>query len=161
MAKGMPFTIADLEAKGFKDDGTGSYAFRGFDAKDVERAVLKLATASITSLKKLPKPKPIGLIAIENVLRASGVPFINEHQFTSTRRYRFDVAVPSMMLAVEYEGIFSNDNGQNGHTGVKAYVKDCEKYNLATVQGWKVLRYTAKNYKHFIDDFKQLLTYKP
>lgn len=36
-------------------------------------------------------------------------------------------------------------------------MKDCEKYNLAAVNGWRVLRYHAKNYDEAIRDVAQLM----
>lgn len=163
MAKGTPFTEQDLLARGFRNNGSGIFSFVGkalgdtFKASsEFDKQVKKLPPV----LPALPKKRPAGLVAIENVLMAARIEFVNEYVFSETRMFRFDIAVPSMKLAIEYEGIFSKDNGQNGHTGVKHYVKDCQKYNLATVEGWKVLRYTAKNYKHFIDDLKQLITIK-
>jgi hypothetical protein len=158
-----PFTEQDLISRGFRNDGSGVFHFVGHTIKDfvdagsaMEKAMKKLPSA--TNLIPTPKKRPEGLLAIERVLIANRIEFVNEHEFSDKRKFRFDVAVVSMKLAIEYEGIFSNENGQNGHTGIKAYVKDCDKYNLATVEGWKVLRYTAKNYKNFLQDLTQLLT---
>lgn len=80
--------------------------------------------------------------------------YVEEHQFHDVRNFRFDWAITSMKIAIEYEGIFSK---KSGHTTVSGYTKDCIKYNLATLEGWKVLRYTAKNYKQISNDLKYLL----
>jgi very-short-patch-repair endonuclease len=80
--------------------------------------------------------------------------YVEELQFHDVRKFRFDWAIPSMKIAIEYEGIFSK---KSGHTTVGGYTKDCDKYNLATLEGWKVLRYTAKNYKQISNDLKYLL----
>ena len=65
------------------------------------------------------------------------------------RRFRFDWSVcvesEGLKLAVEYEGIFGR--GRSRHTTQTGYTADCEKYNLAALHGWLVLRYTASNYK--------------
>jgi len=37
------------------------------------------------------------------------------------------------------------------------YSKDCEKYNLAILNGWKVLRYTAVNFGNLEKDLNKLL----
>lgn len=83
---------------------------------------------------------------IEWVLRAHFKPeqIKREHKGIKGRLFRFDWAIPEYKLAIEYEGIFSN---KSRHTSVTGYATDCEKYNLATLQGWKVLRYTATNYQ--------------
>ena len=67
-----------------------------------------------------------------------------EYQFAKPRKFRFDIALPKEMIAIEYEGINSS---KSRHTTITGYTKDCEKYNLATMNGWKVFRYTALNYK--------------
>ena len=80
--------------------------------------------------------------------------YVEEHQFDPVRKYRFDWAIPELKIAIEYEGIFSK---KSGHTTVSGYTKDCDKYNLATVHGWKILRYTAKNYKNFPKELKNIV----
>lgn len=63
-----------------------------------------------------------------------------EYRFDSVRRFRFDLCWPSIRLAVEIEGA-TWTNGR--HTRGKGYEDDCRKYNLATIQGWRVLRFTT------------------
>lgn len=79
---------------------------------------------------------------------------IEEHQFHHTRKFRFDWCIPQLMIAIEYEGLMSE---KSGHTTINGYTKDCEKYNLAQIGGWKVLRYTALNYKNLERDLKKLI----
>lgn len=80
--------------------------------------------------------------------------FVTEMKFDEVRRFRFDWAIPDMKLAIEYEGIFSK---KSRHTTVSGYSTDVEKYNLATTQGWSVLRYTAANYLNFEQDLTKLI----
>jgi len=80
--------------------------------------------------------------------------YVEELQFHHKRLFRFDWAIPELKIAIEYEGIFSK---KSGHTTVTGYTKDCIKYNLAAIEGWKVLRYTAKNYENLSQDLKNLL----
>ena len=80
-----------------------------------------------------------------------------EYRFDEKRKFRFDFALPNLKIAVEYEGIFSE---KSRHTSVLGYSKDVEKYNLATIQGWSVLRYTAKNYKDAANDVFNLIELK-
>lgn len=75
-----------------------------------------------------------------------------EYRFAPPRRFRFDFAVPAARLAVEYEGINSR---RSGHTSIVGFTSDCEKYNLATLQGWRVLRYTMKNIEQLPLDLKK------
>ena len=103
--------------------------------------------------KKSIIPKSIGKykLHIISVLEASGLNYESEFIFSKERKFRFDWAVPQILVAIEYEGIFSE---KSGHTTLSGYKKDIEKYNLATKLGWKILRYTADNYLDFENDLK-------
>lgn len=76
-----------------------------------------------------------------------------EYKFDKERKFRFDFCIPSIKLAIEYEGIFS---AKSRHTSLKGYSIDAEKYNLAASQGWTVLRYTASNYKQLENDLGKI-----
>ena len=102
---------------------------------------------------KLPKSDPAGLQFIKNHLLLMKVDFVTELQF-SERKFRFDVAIIPLKVAVEYNGIFSD---KSRHTTVTGYSKDREKINLAQSLGWRVLEYTPMNYKNFINDLNQIL----
>lgn len=95
-----------------------------------------------------------GLKEIKLILQLMKIDFIAEHRFNETRQWRFDIAIPSLKIAIEYEGIMSR---KSRHTTVTGYTKDCEKYNAATIAGWRVLRYNAINYKSLGDDLMMLL----
>lgn len=64
-----------------------------------------------------------------------------EFRFHDTRRWRFDAAIPSLMLAFECEG-GSWTGGR--HTNPIGFAKDLEKYNTATLMGWRVYRFVPK-----------------
>lgn len=64
---------------------------------------------------------------------------VRELQFAKPRKFRFDFAFPHAMLAVECEG---GSWVRGGHNRGVRFESDCEKYNLATEMGWRVLRYT-------------------
>ena len=96
---------------------------------------------------KLPAKKPIGVQHIELVLRSMGVKFVNEFQFIQERKFRFDIAIPERKIAIEYEGLTTKNNKKSGHTTNVGYSQDCEKYNYAVCNGWKLLRFTAYNYE--------------
>ncbi len=78
--------------------------------------------------------------------RARGIPEpVREHKFRSDRKWRFDWAFPSLMLAVEQEGIVYPKKGQGGHllgrhVSIKGFKADIEKYMAAFEDGWTVLR---------------------
>lgn len=105
---------------------------------------------------KVKIPQSIGKYKLHliAVLKNSGLNFVPEFEFSPDRKFRFDWALPDLMVAVEYEGIFSE---KSGHTTLSGYKKDVEKYNQATILGWKILRYTADNYLEFENDLKELI----
>lgn len=64
-----------------------------------------------------------------------------EVRFAPPRKFKFDWAYPDLRLAIEREGgIWIKGGGR--HNRPTGYLKDLEKYNLAAVMGWTVLRYT-------------------
>ena len=109
---------------------------------------------TVEEYRKQVKKRPTGLIYIEEMLKAAGIEFVREFVFASPRRYRADIYVPAHKILIEYEGIGFNRNGTQSvarHTTLIGYTNDCDKYNLAVSLGYKVFRYTAKNYKNIRD----------
>jgi hypothetical protein len=74
-------------------------------------------------------------------LKATGLDkpydYKREYMFAKPRRYRFDFAFPALNVAIEIEG-GSWSGGR--HVRGSGFQKDCEKYNLAAVNGWIVVR---------------------
>lgn len=62
-----------------------------------------------------------------------------EYRFCQDRKWRFDFAFPAHKVAIELEG---GAYTQGRHTRGNGYEGDCEKYNRATSEGWRVLRFT-------------------
>lgn len=92
---------------------------------------------------------------MENVLnKIVGINCWDKEYLFSLRKFRFDYALDAAKIAIEYEGLMSE---KSGHTTITGYTSNCEKYNLACILGWKVLRYTALNYKQLENDLKELL----
>lgn len=60
---------------------------------------------------------------------------MREHYFHPSRRWRFDIAWPSQMIAIEIDG------GGFGHQSMGGRQKDNEKQNAATSMGWRVFRF--------------------
>lgn len=70
-----------------------------------------------------------------------GIEFTKEFRFDKTRKWRFDYANEQHKIAIECEGgVWSNGR----HIRGKGYINDMEKYNAATVQGWRLIRRTPK-----------------
>jgi len=67
---------------------------------------------------------------------------VEEHRFTPERRWRFDLAWPDVMLALEFEG---GIHSGGRHTRGKGYEADLAKYNVAALLGWRVLRVTHRD----------------
>lgn len=66
--------------------------------------------------------------------------WVREHRFDPARRWRFDFAHVEMRIAVEIEGgIWVNGRHSRGR-GMQA---DMDKYNRATLLGWRVLRFST------------------
>lgn len=81
----------------------------------------------------------------------------SEYKFHPERKFRFDWCVPAIKIAVEYEGIFSE---QSRHTNRMGYAKDALKYREGTKLGWTVFRYTAIDYQNLINDLDELFREK-
>lgn len=82
-----------------------------------------------------------GVDALIMQLRVIGMPAPErEYRFHGKRRWRFDLAWPDRMIAVEVEG---SVYAQGRHTRGKGYEADCEKYNWAARLGWRVYRFST------------------
>jgi hypothetical protein len=67
--------------------------------------------------------------------------FHREYEFHPTRKWRFDLAWPELMVAFECEGgVWSRGR----HTRPQGFAADIEKYNTAVMLGWSVYRVTAE-----------------
>lgn len=69
---------------------------------------------------------------------------VKELRFSPPRRWRFDYAWEAGKVALEVEGgVWTGGR----HTRGKGFLADMEKYNTATVMGWRVLRVTPDQLK--------------
>ena len=122
--------------------------FQGWTKEDVLRLqnkkgdILKPRETSRGTRNKSNHKDYVG--AISNALNILGIKHVREYKFLHDRRFRFDLAIPGKMIALEWEGMIWR-NGR--HTRGKGYANDCKKYNLATMHGWKLLRYTTEDAK--------------
>lgn len=110
---------------------------------------------------------------IEQLWAANAPAPRKEYRFTQKRLFKADFAWPEIKLIVEIEGgtrggkqIKCNHCKQpvsfwanrmkrwipvklgGRHNRAEGYEKDCEKYNLALIDGWKVLRFTTNQVKN-------------
>jgi len=76
-----------------------------------------------------------------------------EFRFHKERKWRSDYALPGLFVLIEYEGIYSEFSE---HTSIKGFNRNLEKYNAATIAGWKVLRYSNANYKDVLRDLTEI-----
>jgi very-short-patch-repair endonuclease len=84
--------------------------------------------------------------------REKGIEVVNEYRFHPIRRWKADFAVPDKKIILEYEGINSK---KSRHTTLTGYTGDTEKYNAAQALGWKVLRFTALNYRTVLKELEK------
>ena len=64
---------------------------------------------------------------------------VKEFKFHPKRRWRFDYAIPEYRIALEVEGgVWTSGR----HTRPQGFLGDIEKYNTATLMGWRVFRTT-------------------
>lgn len=76
----------------------------------------------------------------------SNYDYHKEFKFLDNRKFRFDYVYllsESLIkgIAIEFEGgVWSNGR----HIRPLGFIKDCEKYNLALVNGYVVLRFTSE-----------------
>ncbi len=64
---------------------------------------------------------------------------VKEFKFHPVRKWRFDYAIPEHKIALEVEGgVWSGGR----HTRPQGFLGDIEKYNTATLMGWRVFRTT-------------------
>lgn len=68
----------------------------------------------------------------------------SEFRFHPVRKWRFDFAWPDQKVAVEIEGgAWTNGRHQRG----KGFIADMDKYNTATLDGWRVFRFSGDHVK--------------
>jgi len=91
------------------------------------------------------------------VKKETGFDVITEFKFCETRKFRSDYCIPELRLLIEKEGgIFTG----KAHGSITGILRDIEKYNLATILGYRILRYQPKDLISYktIKDIKELQT---
>ena len=100
---------------------------------------------------KWPKAKK----ELQQYLTFSGTgPWVTEHVFHPTRKWRLDWANVDLKVGIEYDGVtgataFNRKAGDSsvGHVSVGGVMRDAEKTNEAQLLGWVVIRVNAKTIK--------------
>lgn len=89
-----------------------------------------------------------GVDFIAMKLEMKKIKFISKHNSKSEfkpikgRLFRADFYLPEYNCIIEYEGI---NSAKSGHLTYSGYTKNCEKYNLISLEGYILLRFTMKN----------------
>lgn len=104
------------------------------------------------------------LEALKLILRSLPVEWVEELRFHPVRQWRFDLAIPALRIAIEYQGHGATGGkrqnctgGKNhgsthgkGHIGRHASITgmsgDADKENAAAILGWRVLKFTALHF---------------
>lgn len=107
----------------------------------------RLTAAEFRALKpKRKKPQDAAKYFVRawQLKPLAGVEMVPEYRFHPTRRWKFDAAFPALKLAVEIDG-----HGAGGHAGhhhsFEGALKQNEKRNAATLLGWRILVWRAKD----------------
>jgi very-short-patch-repair endonuclease len=109
----------------------------------------KNAKVSVPATKGGDKAKS----QMEFVIKSMFSDYVTEFKFLDNRKFKFDFYIPSARTGIEYDGMFS---AKSRHLTVTGFSKDCEKTNLAQLNGYKVLRYTQLTYSDLQKDLELL-----
>lgn len=130
--------IQELEQRGFKVIDSGSNAYKRIQ---------------IPAMRKNSSQKDWIAKNLWVWCKEKNLLLEHEVRFDKDRRWRFDFAIRSLKIGIEYEGMMSE---KSRHTTVVGFTEDAEKYNSAQLQGWKVLRFTALNYRNVLTALNKL-----
>jgi hypothetical protein len=110
------------------------------------KALIRNALAKSTPKARKPKGVPAQPSSLELELRgqimAAGLTRGIQVEFLAIpgRKLRWDIAWPERRLLVEIQGGIWRKGGHSTGTGI---TRDCEKANLATLAGWRILSVTS------------------
>jgi very-short-patch-repair endonuclease len=80
-------------------------------------------------------------------LNAAQIPFERQYRPTK-RRHRWDFAVPAAHVLIDLQGgIWLKKGSASNHASPRGVQNDCVKLNYATLAGWRVLKFTAREVK--------------
>ena len=109
-------------------------------------------------IKKNQMNKSLYEIQMSELLKQAGYKFQAEYKFCPTRKFRFDFTLEPVKtkIAIEVEGEIWTGKGR--HSRGQGFINDCEKYNLAQIMGWIVLRYTPETLPDVLRDLELLMS---
>jgi len=90
----------------------------------------------------IKKHSTTGSDFIEWKLKFHKIEYQKEFLPIKGRKFRADFYLPKFNTIIEYEGL---NSAKSGHLTFAGYTKNCEKYNLLSMQGYTLLRFTMKN----------------
>lgn len=94
-------------------------------------ALKKLAATRLTEIRR------------QSLERQTGLTWLAEHQFSDSRKWRFDFCCLEIATAIEIDGgVWTRGRHSRG----VGQVADMEKINTAQLFGWIVLRYTPQQF---------------
>jgi hypothetical protein len=156
---GKRFTIQDVEKLRVRGMVNDTFARSDRQTVPEKAQVVSKDPVSVPKKRKsviiLPTQEAPQLLEMKMNLTLLGYDFKSEHQFSRKRKFRLDIALLEYRIGIEYEGIFKSEKSR--HITLGGYSKDTEKYNLAILEGWTVLRYTANTYKRMIPHLEYIL----
>ena len=84
-----------------------------------------------TPTRRLPQHVLREFVAAELRTLCPGEDVLTEYRFHPVRQWRFDLAVPTLRIAVEWQGFWAG-----GHGGAVGFYADCAKFCAAAAEGW-------------------------
>lgn len=108
--------------------------------KSVEGSAKGSASSIPSPLKPLKGSNPERELAHQ--LTLAGIPFLQELCPIPGRKFRFDFACHNLLIEVQ-GGIWV----RGGHSTGTGISRDCEKLNLAVLEGWRVFHVTPQHIK--------------
>ena len=94
------------------------------------------------------------ILYIEILLKNKKIKYIKEYRFCEIRKWRSDFYLPEYKTLIEFEGGIWK---YGRHNRAITFIKDCKKYNVASLLGFKVLRYTSNNLQDLEKDLDFLI----
>lgn len=79
--------------------------------------------------------------ALADQLSYAGIAFIRQYKPYPTRRFKVDFYIPEARLIVEVDG--GIHGYKPSHTSMSGILRDMTKTNLATLNGYRILRVTS------------------
>ena len=131
-------------------------------------------TQSTRTIKGISKGKRKALQLVE-LLKAEGIEAVTEYRFAAElvggtgkglrerlkdaglHDWRFDIAITLHLIAIELDGAVFTLGRHSRGLGV---ISDMDKINAATINGWRVIRFTHTHHNHFdiVDMVKRIIS---